>query len=65
MKDKYIDQYGIDSLPNLEAASEAQCEYFITTNQELLDDREELEEKFDIKIRDPTEMLQELPDEEE
>lgn len=58
MKDKYIDQYGIDSLPNLKQASDVGAEYFTTTNQGLIDDREELEEVFKIKIRTPQEMVE-------
>lgn len=56
MKEKYIDQYGIDSLPHLKIAKEAGCDMFITTNEEMLDDREELEQKFNIKIKRPDEV---------
>lgn len=57
MKDKYIDQYGIDSLPHLAVASEHGMDAFVTINEGLLEDREELERKFGIKIRSPGEML--------
>lgn len=57
MKDKYIDHYGLDSLPHLIMAKDSGCEYFITYNKELLDNRVELEKIYDIKIRTPDEML--------
>jgi len=59
MKFKYIDMYGIDSLPHLKKASAHKIEFFVTINESLLEDREELEEFFDIKIRTPEEMLEE------
>lgn len=59
MKDKYIDHYGIDSLPNLIEASQNRCAVFVTTNKPLLEDRKELEKRFNIKIRTPKEMLKE------
>ena len=59
MKDKYIDQYGIDSLPNLKSAKIAGCEAFITINQGMLKDRKELERKFKIKILTPEEFIKE------
>lgn len=57
MKDKYIDHYGIDSLPHLKAASENKCEIFLTSNKELLKDRIELEKIFTIKILTPEEFV--------
>lgn len=57
MKREYIDQYGIDSLLNLRIASENNMNFFITINEELLKDREELEERFNIKIRTPKEFM--------
>ena len=56
MKTKYIDHYGIDSLPHLKIASENKVDYFVTTNKALLKDREELEKLFIIKIKTPKEM---------
>ncbi len=58
MKAKYIDQYGIDSLPQLRLASESSCNIFLTSNQALLDDRDELEKFFKIKIRTPEQVLE-------
>jgi hypothetical protein len=60
MKAQYIDHYGIDSLPHLRKAAEMHCAMFVTTNQEMLDDRKELEVLFNIKIRTPEEMDNEL-----
>ena len=65
MKDKYIDQYGIDSLPHLIDASKFGMEMFITVNKGMLDDREELEKKYNIKIRSPEDFDEEELDEEE
>ena len=59
MKNKYIDQYGIDSLPNLRSAKIAGCEEFITINKEMLKDKKELERKFKIKIQTPEEFIKE------
>ena len=56
MKEKYIDQYGIDSLPNLIIASENKLDVFLTLNEGLIEDREELEKRFNIKIRTPEEL---------
>ncbi len=58
MEKEYIDHYGIDSLPHLIIASQNKMDVFITTNESLLRDREELEAKFKIKIRAPSELLQ-------
>ena len=60
MKEKYIDQYGIDSLPNLIIASENGMDVFLTLNKGLLKDRKELEKKFKIKIRSPEELDKDL-----
>lgn len=59
MKDCYIDHYGIDSLPHLISAYDAGASHFLTTNQSLLDDREELQKTFNIKIVTPNEMMEE------
>jgi hypothetical protein len=59
VKKRYIDQYGIDSLPHLKAASDARVEIFVTSNKSVLEDREELEQYFDMKIRSPEEMWDE------
>jgi hypothetical protein len=59
MKEKYIDHYGIDSLPHLKWASRAGCDTFLTTNACLLEDRDELEEIFHIKILTPHELAEE------
>jgi len=56
MKQKYIDQYGIDSLVHLKIASANRCDYFVTTNESLLQDKEELEKIFKIKIARPEEL---------
>ena len=56
MKSKYIDHYGIDSLPHLIEASEHKMDFFVTLNKPMLEDREELEKKFKVKIRTPEEM---------
>jgi hypothetical protein len=58
MKEQYIDQYGIDSLPHLRNASNHKVDYFVTINKSLIKDRDELENKFNIKIRTPKEMLE-------
>ncbi|KKL88479.1 hypothetical protein LCGC14_1924270 [marine sediment metagenome] len=60
MKSEYIDHYGIDSLPSLIIASQNKVAYFVTLNESLLEDREELEKKFKIKIVRPEEMLKSL-----
>lgn len=57
MKDKYIDHYGIDSLPQLKEAAKIKSAYFITLNKAMLKDRKELEKKFKVKIRTPMEMV--------
>lgn len=57
MKPRYIDHYGIDSLPNLRIAAAKKLDVFVTTNQALLKDRRELEAIFKIKIRTPGELL--------
>ncbi len=57
MKNKYIDHYGINSLPHLIEAHMNKMDYFITLNKPMLDDRDELEKKFNIKIRTPEEMM--------
>ena len=57
MKDEYIDQYGIDSLPQLKEASQMKAQVFVTSNKSVLDDRKELEEAFSIKIRTPEELM--------
>ena len=56
MKKEYIDMYGIDSLPHLKLASENGCDIFLTINESMLKDKEELEKKFSIKIRKPSEV---------
>ena len=56
MKEKYIDQYGIDSLPNLIIASQGGMNVFLTINKGMLEDREELEKKFNIKIKSPEDL---------
>lgn len=58
-KNKYIDMYGIDSLPHLKEAKECGCDVFMTTNKSMIEDREKLEKVFGIKIRTPKEMLEE------
>lgn len=57
MKKEYIDKYGNDSLPHLKTASENNVDVFVTTCKPLIEDREELEVLFNIKIRTPIEML--------
>lgn len=57
MREEYIDQYGIDSLLNLRIASENDMDFFITLNESLIEDREELETIFNIKIRTPGEFI--------
>jgi len=56
VKDKYIDLYGSDSLVHLKCASEHKLDIFVTLNDEIIKDREELEEAFKIKIRTPEEL---------
>ena len=58
MKEKYIDHYGIDSLPNLREASEMGFTHFVTTNENMLNDREELEKLFLVKIVTPMELIE-------
>ena len=57
MKTEYIDKFGNDSLKHLILASKSECEYFITFNQDLLNDRDELEKIYKIKIRSPNDMV--------
>jgi hypothetical protein len=60
MKDKYIDENGIDSLPNLVVAAQYRIPMFLTINKEMLEDKEELEKAFKIKIVNPLDMNNEL-----
>jgi len=57
MKEVYLDECGIDSLPNLKIASKHGMNIFLTLNEGMLKDREELEKFFKIKIRSPTDSL--------
>lgn len=57
MKDKYIDDYGLDSLPSLILAAKCGCNIFLTVNEDMLKDRKELQEKFHIKIVSPGDRL--------
>jgi len=59
MKQRYIDKFGNDSLTHLKIASENATDIFVTTNQGVLEDREELEKHFKIKIRTPIEIYKE------
>ena len=56
VKDKYIDKYGMDSLIQLRIASKHRCDIFLTLNDEMIKDRDELEKKYNIKIRTLKEM---------
>jgi predicted nucleic acid-binding protein len=47
----------IDSLSHLEIAAMSGCQYFITTDKKILKGRAELEQKFNIKIRTPEEIM--------
>ncbi len=60
MKEKYLDKYGNDSLVHLKIASENHSDFFATSNELILEDREELELLFNIKIRTAYEMLTEM-----
>jgi hypothetical protein len=60
MRDKYLDHYNIDSLPHLRRAAKCKSEYFITSNEDMIEDRDELEIRFNIKIRTPSEILEEF-----
>lgn len=57
MEDEYIDEYGFNSLEQLKIAS-GNAEVFVTNNEKVLQDREELEKKFSIKIMSPLEILE-------
>jgi predicted nucleic acid-binding protein len=57
MKTEYIDQYGINSLPHVIAASQAKCSFFVTANMALIKDRKQLEEKYNLRIVTPKEFL--------
>ena len=57
MKEKYIDSYGIDSMPHLKIAAKERCKFFVTTNKAMLRDRKKLEAKYKIQIRTPKELL--------
>lgn len=64
MKDSYIDKYGLDSIPKMEEASRygemtGEKVIFMTLNQEVIKDREELENFYKIKIVTPKEMVEE------
>jgi len=48
----------MDSLIQLRIASKNKCDIFLTLNDEMIKDREELEKKYDIKIRTPKEMIE-------
>ena len=56
-KEKIIDHYGNDSLPHLKTASECGAEFFVTSNEILLNKRKQLEKKYHLKIRTPGEMV--------
>ena len=60
IKKEYIDQYGLDSLPKLKDAKKFGMDVFVTINESLLEDREELEKEFGVPIRTPEEMNEEL-----
>lgn len=59
MKFEYIDQYGVDSLPQLRIASRNLCGIFLTSNESLLKDRVELEKAFNLRIMTPKEFSEE------
>jgi hypothetical protein len=59
MKDKYLDKRGMDSLMQLRIASKHGCDVFLTLCDDMIKDREELERKFNIKIRTPEELIEE------
>jgi hypothetical protein len=59
VKDRYIDDYGLDSLPHLREAQLNKADVFVTTNEGVLDDRVELEKAFQLRILSLTEFLEE------
>ena len=59
MKKSYIDQYGCDSLQQLQIAAEIDADIFVTSNAEMLKDWKILEKKYKVKIREPREMSDE------
>jgi len=60
MRDEYPDQYGFDSLPHLKSASKNNCDTFVTFNEEMLKDRDELYEAFGVKILTPDEAREDM-----
>ena len=58
MKKSYIDQYGCDSLKQLEIAAKNGADIFVTSNVEMLKDWKMLEKKYKVKIREPREMVE-------
>lgn len=57
IKDSYIDKYGYDSMFTMIDASRQNASIFVTTNEEVLKDRDILEKHFKFRIRTPVEML--------
>ena len=56
MKKEYLDHYGNDSLQGVREAKRLGINTFMTTNQALLADKEEIEKLFLIKIIHPKEI---------
>lgn len=56
MKFNDLEQYDIESLTNLKIAKNVRAEFFVTSNQDILRDRKQLEKHFKIKIRSPEEV---------
>lgn len=58
-KDYFYDDYGCDSfIQYINAAMNAKVDRFVTLNERVLQRRNELEEKFKLKIASPEEILQ-------
>jgi predicted nucleic acid-binding protein len=58
MREKYIDHYGMDCLPNLKDAAKCKAHYFITLCKPMLEDRKELEKIYNLKIMSPKEFIE-------
>lgn len=58
-KDHFYDDYGCDSfIQYINAAMNAEIDRFVTVNERILRRRDELEEKFKLKIASPEEIIQ-------
>jgi len=58
-KDMFYDDYGADSFAQyINAAMNAKADYFVTSNERMLNRKKELENRFGLKITSPEEVLE-------